>query len=212
MTAGTHMRSLLALATAALVPVLGAAQDAGAERDSGDEVTGPPSRKDRGAVPGDVFEEGTIPESLVAAIVMVESSGNPRVVGQSGERGLMQIKRETWDAVTRNALGAVVPFDCAFDPETNVRVGVAYLEELRAFLAPFRSQWQSDELTLLLACYNAGPTSVRAAEFDVDRLSEQQRGYVERVKALDGVYSGPSRPAGPGDLAWTHMARGRRLM
>lgn len=62
------------------------------------------------------------PRSLVAAIIHVESGGNPRTVGRRGEIGLMQIKPETARSVgyrgTRRGL---------FDPATNVRYGTAYL-------------------------------------------------------------------------------------
>lgn len=63
------------------------------------------------------------PKSLVAAIIHVESGGNPRTVGRAGEIGLMQIKLQTARSVgyTGNRRGL-------FDPATNVRYGTAYLD------------------------------------------------------------------------------------
>lgn len=125
---------------------------------------------------------------LVEAIVQVESAGNPRKVGMLGERGLMQIKPDTWRGTTRRLYGVALPFDQAFDPELNVRVGRAYLAELQKFLWANRDRWQSDERQLLLACYNVGPRRVAQARFDVRRLPAKVRDYVERATALHEMY------------------------
>jgi soluble lytic murein transglycosylase-like protein len=63
------------------------------------------------------------PDSLVRAIVHVESGGNPRTVGTHGEIGLMQIKLETARSVGYRGSRAGL-----FDPATNLRFGTAYLE------------------------------------------------------------------------------------
>jgi soluble lytic murein transglycosylase-like protein len=73
-------------------------------------------------------------DSLVDAIVQVESGGQARMVGRAGERGLMQIKRETWGDMTRSLFGRPVAFDKAFNPGMNRQVGAAYLAYLRRFL------------------------------------------------------------------------------
>ena len=121
---------------------------------------------------------------LVEAIVELESAGNPRQVGRRGERGLMQVKAETWLEQTRRLFGRPLSFEQAFDPGLNRRVGLAYLRHLRGFLAEHRARWQGDERALLLACYNAGPGRVAAAGFDVRRLPATTRDYVQRAQAL----------------------------
>ena len=136
-----------------------------------------------------------VADRLVLAIVQVESGGNTRKVGRAGERGLMQIKRETWQATTRGMYGRPVPFDRAFDASLNRKVGRAYLAELQTFLARHRNRWRSDERSLLLACYNAGPTRVMQAGFDVRRLPRSVRSYVERASALHDYYLADSAPA-----------------
>ncbi|MEM7395494.1 MAG: lytic transglycosylase domain-containing protein [Verrucomicrobiota bacterium] len=127
-----------------------------------------------------------ITDLLIEAIVQIESAGNPRCVGGKGERGLMQIRQSTWNQVSRDALGQSVSFDCAFNPETNVRVGRAYLGHLQQFLRKRRDQWQADERSLLLACYNAGPNAVRKAGFNIDNLPESVQSYARRGSGLHG--------------------------
>lgn len=139
---------------------------------------------------------------LVDAIIQIESRGDARMVGRHGERGLMQIKSGTWRDMTTRLFGAPLPFDQAFDPALNRRVGVAYLAFLQESILPRQAEWKSDERTLLLAAYNAGPGRLRRSGFDLDRMPAQTQDYVERASALHDVYLGdlaavriPPRPA-----------------
>ena len=134
-------------------------------------------------------------DCLVEAVIQVESGGDPRKVGQAGERGLMQIKRATWREVTRRLYGKPLSFDRAFEPELNRTVGKAYLAHLQDFLGRHRSQWKSDELSLLLACYNAGPTRVRKGGFNPARWPAFTREYVQRVTALHEHYLAGEAPS-----------------
>jgi len=121
---------------------------------------------------------------LVDALVQVESAGNPHCVGNHGERGLMQMKQSTWNAVTERLYGRPVSFQRAFEPGMNRSMGMAYLQELRAFLASYKAGWQADERTLLIACYNCGPTRVMEGGFSFEGLPSLTRDYVTRVLAL----------------------------
>lgn len=134
------------------------------------------------------FPEELVTQLLVDSIVQIESSGNPRTVGSKGERGLMQIKELTWRETTRRIFGRSASFKRAFDPALNRKVGTAYLGELHAFLHANRENWQADERSLLLACYNAGPTRVAKARFRLDRLPASTRDYVQRATALHDVF------------------------
>lgn len=129
-----------------------------------------------------------VADFLVVAVAQIESDGKARKVGRAGERGLMQIKCSTWKHVTKKLYGHPLPFDQAFDPAINRRVGKAYLAELQAFLHVNKSRWRSDERSLLLACYNAGPTCVRDAGFNLKRVPASTRSYVERATALHEYY------------------------
>jgi len=84
-----------------------------------------------------------VPESLVAAVISVESQFNSRAISRRGARGLMQLMPETAAGLgVRNA----------FDPRENVDAGARHLRDL---LKRFEN-----DLPLALAAYNAGPQAV----------------------------------------------------
>ena len=148
------------------------------------------SEADRaGAVgPGGGLAEGSPVALFLDAVIQVESRGDPACVGSAGERGLMQIKRDTWREVTARLYGQPLAFDQAFDPAANRRVGRAYFDELHRFLLENRSAWRSDLRSLLAGCYNAGPGRVERAGFSVRRLPRSTRAYVDRVNSLHDYY------------------------
>ncbi len=127
---------------------------------------------------------------LVDAIIQIESQGNPRLVGRHGERGLMQIKAGTWRDMTTRLFGHPLPFDQAFDPALNRRVGTAYLAFLQESLLPRRAEWKADERSLLLAAYNAGPARLHRSGFSLSRLPRQTLDYVERASTLHDFFLG----------------------
>lgn len=130
---------------------------------------------------GEFVDRQLLTDLLVEAIIQQESGGNPRAVGSQGERGLMQIMAGTWADASRDLLGKPLSFDRAFDPRDNIRIGSHYLTMLQTQLTRNREQWQSDERSLLLAAYNAGPAAVRRAKFDIGHLNSMTQGYVTRV-------------------------------
>src|SRR5918993_3492330 len=67
-------------------------------------------------------EMAGLPPDLADAVTRVESGYNPEAVGRVGELGLMQVRPET-----AAMLGYRGPLTGLFDPETNIRYGVAYL-------------------------------------------------------------------------------------
>ena len=100
--------------------------------------------------------------ALVKAIIMAESSYNPRAISKKGAKGLMQLM-----PLTAKLYGV----EDAFDPKNNIRAGVAYF---RALL----NQFDGDE-RLALAAYNAGSRRVRQYKgvppFETTQL------YIEKV-------------------------------
>jgi len=68
--------------------------------------------------------EAGLPETLVRAVVRVESDWDQSMTGLAGEIGLMQIKPET-----ARLMGFDGDADELYDPETNIRFGVRYLAE-----------------------------------------------------------------------------------
>jgi soluble lytic murein transglycosylase-like protein len=133
-------------------------------------------------------------EYLVDAIIQVESGGDAWREGAAGERGLMQIKKQTWREMTRRMYGRGVDFEYAYNPRINRMVGKAYLNHLQRFLYRHRKEWRADKRSLLLACYNAGPAQVLEARFDIRLLPRSTRGYIKRATALHDWYLAEDAP------------------
>ena len=101
---------------------------------------------------------------LVAAVVRTESAFDPLAVSKAGAAGLMQLMP---------AAAADRKVEDVFDPEDNLRGGA---EHLRLMIDRFES------LTLALAAYNAGATTVERYG-DIPPYRET-RNYVRKVLDL----------------------------
>jgi len=89
-------------------------------------------------------ERYEVDPALVKAIIMAESSYNPKAVSRKGARGLMQLMPRT-----ARALGV----KDSFNPEHNIDAGVRYFRKLL-------DQFDGD-VKLAIAAYNAGSRKVR---------------------------------------------------
>ncbi len=116
-----------------------------------------------------IFEQAeahSVNPRLVAAMVWVESRFDPQAVSPKGALGLMQVMPETG---VRFGVGP----DSLFDPRSNLRAGVRYLDALV-------ERYDGDPL-LVLGAYNAGEGAV-GRYGDVPPFAET-RTYVRRVGA-----------------------------
>ncbi|MFN3681823.1 MAG: lytic transglycosylase domain-containing protein, partial [Nitrospira sp.] len=126
---------------------------------------------------------GGVDPFLVAAIIREESQYDRQAVSQVGAIGLMQIMPATAKEVAQRYGFPAVTRDDLFDEETNVRIGIRYLEHL---LARFYGN-----LVHAIAAYNAGPLVVQSWVVAFQGRSEDEfvelipfqetRHYVKRV-------------------------------
>ncbi len=120
---------------------------------------------------------------LVISLMKEESHFNPFAVSSSNARGLMQILPITARDIVRWKCLKSCNYNELFDPETNIRIGTAYLSYTEYFF--------DGNSMLAVAAYNAGPTAVktwlsRLSTDDYDRFVEnipynQTRRYVKKV-------------------------------
>jgi soluble lytic murein transglycosylase-like protein len=115
-----------------------------------------------------------IPESLIRAVIRVESAFNARAVSRKGARGLMQLMPET-----AMLLGVRDPFN----PRENIDGGVRHL---RALMERF------NDLPLALAAYNAGEQAVLA--YGGIPPYQETRDYVTRVLQQFGIQAPAQLP------------------
>jgi soluble lytic murein transglycosylase-like protein len=116
-----------------------------------------------------------IDPALVKAVIMAESSYNPRAISKRGAKGLMQLMPET-----AKSLGV----EDIFNPEHNINAGVKYLRHLM-------NQFDGDT-KLALAAYNAGSRKVRqysgippfsATKYYIKKVFRYYKYYKEEMEA-----------------------------
>lgn len=111
-----------------------------------------------------------IPENWIAAVIMAESSGDPRAISSTGAMGLMQLMPGTWEELReQHGLGAD-----AFDPHNNILAGTVYL---KAMFERFGSPG-------LFAAYNAGPGRYARHLRDGKPLPKETRAYVANIEKM----------------------------
>jgi soluble lytic murein transglycosylase-like protein len=102
---------------------------------------------------------------LALAIISVESGFNTRAISPKNAQGLMQLIPQTAERFrVRNA----------FDPEENIKGGLAYLQWLLAFF--------EGDVKLVVAAYNAGERAVE--RYRGIPPYRETRNYVDKVTAL----------------------------
>jgi len=109
--------------------------------------------------------------AIIQAIIMAESSYNPKAVSRRGAKGLMQLMPRT-----ARALGV----KDSFNPEHNINGGVKYFKQLL-------NQFDGD-LKLALAAYNAGSRKVRRYK-GVPPFKATHR-YIKKVFEYHRYYRG----------------------
>jgi hypothetical protein len=117
-------------------------------------------------------EVGVAPR-LALSMAKVESRFDHRAVSSRGAIGVLQVMPHVaWEEYEVSA-------EKLFDPDVNIRIGLTFMKSLlRRF---------DQNLDLSLAAYNAGPTKVVEAGYQVPPIRQTQE-YVKRVKQAMNEY------------------------
>lgn len=111
--------------------------------------------------------------SVVAAQIQTESAWDPDAESPVGARGLAQFMPETWEIYGQGDIA---------DPEASIQAQGYYLRDLRNMMAGLDPADEQEELDLVLASYNAGPTVV-LEEGGIPNFQETEN-YVSQINDL----------------------------
>lgn len=111
----------------------------------------------------DVSEKHDVPQSLIYAMITIESAGDEEAQSSEGAIGLMQLMPST-----ARAMGVEDPLD----PHQNIHGGTKYLQKML-------SKYDGD-LSLSLAAYNAGPGNVD--KYGGVPPFEETKRFIKRVR------------------------------
>ena len=130
--------------------------------------------------------------AFVSAIILNESSFQPRVESSVGARGLMQLMPKTAEWIAQKMKIEGYAFERMYDPESNISFGCWYLNYLA-------SLFHGDPVCVACA-YHAGQGQVTAwlsdsrysndgISLDLERMSDgPTKTYAERVIRAYGIY------------------------
>jgi soluble lytic murein transglycosylase-like protein len=128
-----------------------------------------PREQDFESIIRDAGQKYGVHQSLIKAVIQVESGGYPLAVSKAGARGLMQLMPGT-----ASDLGVTNPFD----PAQNIMGGTRYLRNL---LDRYRG-----DLKLALAAYNWGMGNL---EKRPESMPRETKNYISQVENLYRNYS-----------------------
>jgi len=188
--AGARMQALLPATPGAALPAC-MAPDPALELDLALPIPDYPATPQLRALVDRLAPEYEIEPALALAIIAVESGFNRTAVSPKDARGLMQL------------IPATASRFCvldAFNPEQNLRGGLAYL---RWLLARY-----SGDVALATAAYNAGEQAVD--QYGGVPPYDETRAYVRRIGQLYGKSSHPYAAAAPQRCAHQIAIRSRR--
>ena len=121
-----------------------------------------------------------IPESLIKAVIDVESSFNPRAGSSAGAKGLMQLMDGT---------AAGLGVNNSYDPAQNIDGGTKYLS--------YQLKHYDNNVKTALAAYNAGPGRLQRlgisndnelmAKFD--QLPKETQRYISKIENAQSKYA-----------------------
>jgi soluble lytic murein transglycosylase len=126
----------------------------------------------------------------VYAVIRTESAFNPDARSGAGALGLMQLMPATGRVTARKHSIPLPGTQHLFDPDSNIRIGSAYLKEVM--------NRYDNNVVLASAAYNAGPQRVQrwlpedgsspAASWVATIPFDETRKYVQRILAYAAIY------------------------
>ncbi|MET0963273.1 MAG: lytic transglycosylase domain-containing protein [Noviherbaspirillum sp.] len=129
----------------------------------------------------------TVELPLLKAIMAAESGFNPGAISPKGAIGLMQVMPATAERYGLQGDHRKSLADKLADPKTNIRLGARYLRDLMRLFP--------DQMTLVLASYNAGEGAVQKYRNRVPPYLETQN-YVKLVTQFYHLYKPAPASAG----------------
>jgi len=156
--------------------------------------------------------DSSLPQPLALAVMREESSFRPEIESPAGAVGLMQLMPSTAKYVAKTIRAHYEP-SLLFEPDFNVKLGVAYLNRL---LRQYKGN-----LHYTLAAYNGGATNVqrwrqKAHSTDLDVFVEtitylETQNYVKRVLKSYYIYQLLHGKDGKSDGSGPHHAGPDRM-
>lgn len=136
-------------------------------------------------------EEYNVPESVIYAVIKVESNFDRKAESSVGARGLMQMMEPTFEWLAgEEHLDEHVSFDDIYDAEVSIRYGTYYLNYL---YKKFNYNWDT-----ALAAYNGGEGNVakwlKDSEYSDDGVTlkdipfKETKNYVAKVNDAIDTY------------------------
>jgi len=125
--------------------------------------------------------EAGLDPHFVYSIAFAESTLDP--FADSGKaRGVMQLKKIAWNTVTD------IPYAYAWDWQTNIKVGIAYLNFCKQILI----KEKRFSYPLLAASYRYGPTHLKKINYDIRKIDKPsnkiyQQLLAGKIRSIKGV-------------------------
>jgi hypothetical protein len=137
-------------------------------------VTKVPSQKTHAKPTKDQqLQAQAVTRQLVDAVVMLEHDPRRDFNPTTGAGGLMQLMPATWEQINQKHFQGKYPFSkYATNDWVNRKFGTIYLGTIKDYLDDHKSQWKTDQLPLMFACYFGGIGNVRKANFDPAKLKK----------------------------------------
>jgi len=108
-----------------------------------------------------------------------ESGGDPKCISNKDARGLMQVTEEAWKDVEQN-----LKFNKEwYNPISNVYVAGKYIIFLDEDFQNSHPRWNylsnKEKRMIIAAAYNGGPEKLKKNQWDISKMPEETRDYVE---------------------------------